>query len=225
MLFLKDMSLRFCRATGFVNALMVMLLVTFVLPAPAAADGIRVLALGDSLSAGYGLMRVDAFPNQLERALIEGGLNAKVINAGVSGDTSAGGLSRLDWALSEGVDAVIVELGANDGLRGLDPAQTYKNLDAILAKLKRRGLAVLLTGMRAPPNLGSDYGREFASIYPRLADKHNIALYPFFLDGVVSIAKLNQEDTIHPNAEGIKVVVANIYPYVKEMLQGVQGQK
>lgn len=170
-------------------------------------------------------MRADSFPSQLERALINDGLAVKVINGGVSGDTSAGGLSRLEWALSEGVDAVIVELGANDGLRGLEPAQTFSNLDAILAILQKRGLAVLLTGMRAPPNLGSDYGGEFAAIYPRLAQKYKVALYPFFLDGVAAIPELNQEDTIHPNVKGVKVVVRRILPYVKQVIQGVQAKK
>lgn len=199
--------------------LTVLTLVTFALPA--SAETVRILALGDSLSAGYGLLQADAFPHQLERALNAGGIQATVINAGVSGDTSAGGLSRLDWALSEGVDAVIIELGANDGLRGLNPQQTAKNLDAILVGLKARGLPVLLTGMQAPPNLGADYGKHFKSMYPRLAEKHQVMLYPFFLEGVAAIPELNQEDTIHPNAKGVGVVVENILPYVKEMLQGL----
>ncbi|MBC8445110.1 MAG: arylesterase [Rhodospirillaceae bacterium] len=204
---------------------MVLALVTLVLPGvPQASETLKILVLGDSLSAGYGLLRADAFPSQLERALIEDGVDVKVVNAGVSGDTSAGGLSRLDWALSEGVDMVIIELGANDGLRGLEPAETIKNLDGILTILRKRGLAVLLTGMQAPPNLGAEYAREFAAIYPRLAEKFNVTLYPFFLDGVAAIPELNQEDTIHPNVKGVRVVVGGILPYVKRTLQGIYAK-
>lgn len=224
-MFLKIIRSRYGAPGGFVNALMILALVTFALPAhPGAAQSIRILVLGDSLSAGYGLKLSQSFPSQLQRALLDDGLDAKVINGGVSGDTSSGGLSRLDWALSEGVDAVIIELGANDGLRGLAPAQTLNNLDAIIAKLKQRGLAVLLTGMRAPPNLGADYGREFADIYPALAKKYGLALYPFFLEGVAAIPELNQDDTIHPNNEGVKVVVGRILPHVRKMIQHRQNR-
>lgn len=201
---------------------MLLALFTFALPTQATAEPIRILALGDSLSAGYGLLRGDAFPSQLEQALKQKGLDVRVENAGVSGDTSAGGLSRLDWALKPGFDAAIVELGANDGLRGLDPQETLNNLDAILAKLRQQNLAVLLTGMRAPPNLGPDYGHEFAAIYPSLAEKHGVALYPFFLDGVAAIADLNQDDTIHPNGAGVKIIVERMLPSVMEMLQEVR---
>jgi len=187
-----------------------------------AGEPIRILALGDSLTAGYGLPAEDAFPRQLRNALVQSGLDADVLNAGVSGDTSAGGLSRLDWALATGgkglPDMVIVELGANDGLRGLDPDQTFVNLDAILTRLKEQNLGVLLTGMRAPPNLGPEYGQEFAAVYTRLAEKHEILLYPFFLDGVAAIPALNQADAIHPNAEGVKVVVSRIQPYIIRVL-------
>lgn len=187
-----------------------------------AADKVRILALGDSLSAGYGLLRADSFPSQLERALIKRGVIAKVTNAGVSGDTSAGGLSRLDWTLSEGFDAVIIELGANDGLRGLEPKETLKNLDAILGKLKQKDIAVLLTGMQAPPNLGAEYGKEFAEIFPYLATKYDIVFYPFFLEGVAAIDGLNQRDNIHPNLEGVAVIVKNILPYVIRLIQAVK---
>ncbi len=222
-MFLKFLRFRYGDASDFVNALMVMALVTFALPGrPAADQTLRILVLGDSLSAGYGLMLPQSFPSQLEHALNEDGINAKIINAGVSGDTSAGGLSRLDWALSEEVDAVIIELGANDGLRALEPEETFRNLDSIISNVKQRGLAILLAGMRAPPNLGADYGHAFASLYPRLAKKHKVTLYPFFLEGVATIPELNQDDTIHPNAEGVKVVIEGILPYVKEMLQGMQ---
>ena len=224
-MFLKVFRFRYGEVSDKVNALILFMLLSFALPAQSQAAGpVRILALGDSLSAGYGLMQADAFPNQLQRALNDDGIDAVVINAGVSGDTSAGGLSRLEWALSEGVDAVIIELGANDGLRGLDPGETFKNLDAILSKLKRRELAILLTGMRAPPNLGEDYGREFSDIYPRLAKQHEVPFYPFFLEGVATIAELNQEDTIHPNARGVRVVTKSILPYVKEMLQGIKSK-
>ncbi|MBC8270056.1 MAG: arylesterase [Rhodospirillaceae bacterium] len=222
-MFLKFFRFRYGEVSDKVNALILIVLLTFSLPAPIlASDPVRIMALGDSLSAGYGLLQADAFPNQLQRALNDDGIDAVVINAGVSGDTSAGGLSRLEWALSERVDAVIIELGANDGLRGLDPGETFKNLDAILGKLKQRGLAMLLTGMRAPPNLGEDYGHEFAAIYPRLAKKHDVPFYPFFLEGVAAIADLNQDDTIHPNARGVRVVTKGILPFVKEMIQGIK---
>ncbi len=197
---------------------MLTVLFTFTLPAGAAGETVRILALGDSLTAGHGLPRGEAFPSRLERALSGGGLEVRVENAGVSGDTSAGGLSRLQWALAPGFDAVIVELGANDGLRGLEPVETESNLDAILGELKRRNLAVLLTGMRAPPNLGPEYGREFADLFPRLARKHGVSLYPFFLDGVAAVPDLNQDDAIHPNAAGVGVIVERIVPYVRRLI-------
>ena len=163
---------RYGDAWRFVNmCLSGMLFFAWLWPMSAAAEPLRIVALGDSLTAGHGLKREDAFPARLEHALKAQGLDVRVENAGVSGDTSAGGLSRLEWALSRGADAVVVELGANDGLRGLDPVQTFANLDAILTRLATRGLPVLLTGMKAPPNLGKEYGDEFAAIYPRLAEK------------------------------------------------------
>lgn len=173
-----------------------------------------VLALGDSLTAGYGLPPGKAFPEQLQAALGEHGIDAKVINGGVSGDTSAGGLTRLDWLLGEHPDLVIVELGANDGLRGLDPAVTRDNLDRIIARINETGARVLLAGMVAPPNLGTDYGEKFASLYPALAQKHGTAFYPFFLDGVAMDPALNQEDGIHPTAEGVAVIVGKMLPVV-----------
>ncbi len=189
---------------------------------PAAADPIRVIALGDSLTAGYGLAHGGSFPAQLEAALKADGIEAVVENAGVSGDTSAGGRARLDWALAPGsqgdADVLIVELGANDGLRGLDPAATEANLEAILETAKERGVAVLLTGMMAPPNLGRDYAAEFNAVFPRLAEKHGVALYPFFLEGVAAIPELNQRDGIHPTAAGIEVIVERILPHVKALI-------
>ena len=189
----------------------------------AAAEPVRLLALGDSLTAGLGLTREAAFPARLEQALKSAGVDADVIDAGVSGDTTAGGLARLDWALAEAPFAVIVALGGNDGLRGLNPEMTFANLDAILAKLKAKGIGVLLAGMKAPPNLGREYGREFAAVFPRLAEKHAVPLYPFFLEGVAARPKLNQDDLIHPNALGVDVIVAGFIPYVKVLL-GSQGR-
>lgn len=220
-MFPKYSRFRYGVVSGFVNVLMVVALLTFALPAQGSAQPLRILVLGDSLSAGYGLMLSDSFPSQLERALRGADMEAVVINAGVSGDTSAGGLSRLQWSLSQGVDAVIIELGANDGLRGLRPDETLRNLESIITRLKQRGLAILLTGMRAPPNLGADYGREFAAIYPRLAKKHGVALYPFFLQGVAAIPELNQQDTIHPNPQGVGVVTKGILPHIIKMLKEI----
>jgi acyl-CoA thioesterase I len=187
-------------------------------PGVVAAEPTRILALGDSLTAGHGLERTDSFPVQLQRALNRDGIDAVVSNAGVSGDTSAGGRARLDWVLAEKPALAIIELGANDGLRGLDPETTFANLDAILGQLREAGVAVLLTGMLAPPNLGREYGRAFADLYPRLAAKHGVVLYPFFLDGVAADPALNQDDAIHPNAQGVAVIVKRIVPYVKRVM-------
>ncbi|MGE5767925.1 MAG: arylesterase [Bacteroidota bacterium] len=187
--------------------------------APAAAAPVRLMAFGDSLTHGYGLGPGETFPEQLEAALQADGFDVTVLNAGNSGDTTAGGLARLDWALADDPDAMIVELGANDGLRGLDPAATYANLDAMLTKLKDAGLPVLLAGMLAPPNLGREYGEAFNAVYPRLAEKHDVLLYPFFLDGVAAERALNQGDGIHPNAEGVAEIVARIKPHVVRLLE------
>lgn len=187
------------------------------------AEPAVVLALGDSLTAGYGLPPDKSFPAQLEGALAERGRAVRVINGGVSGDTSAGGLARIDWLLAEKPDLVIVELGANDGLRGFDPAVTKRNLDRILDKIRRSGARVLLTGMKAPPNLGRAYGREFSALYEELAETHGVPLYPFFLDGVVADPSLNLADGIHPTAEGIAVIVERIVPMVLAALDGDGG--
>lgn len=178
----------------------------------------RLMVFGDSLAAGYGLPQEEAFPMRLEAALRRAGHQVTVINAGVSGDTSAGGLARLDWALHDRPDLVIVELGGNDALRGLDPEQTCANLDAILSRFKTEGVAVLLAGMRAPRNLGHDYYSKFDRIYSALAAKHDVPLYPFFLDGVATDPALNQADGIHPNARGVAVIVERILPSVRALL-------
>ena len=191
-----------------------------VLAAPAAkAETVRLMAFGDSLTHGYGLAAGDTFPEQLEAALKAEGLDVLVINAGNSGDTTAAGRARLDWALADDPTAVILELGANDGLRGLDPVATYDNLDAIMDKLSAAGLPVLIAGMLAPPNLGREYGEAFNSVFPRLAEKYRAPLYPFFLDGVALVPELNQPDGIHPNAQGVAEIVKRIKPQVVELVE------
>jgi acyl-CoA thioesterase-1 len=186
---------------------------------PAAAQTVTLLALGDSLTAGYGLQPSDAFPVKLEAALKARGHDVKVINAGVAGDTALDGASRVEWALSEDVDAVIVEFGANDALRGLPVPQAEQALDQLLGKLAQRKLPVLLAGMRAPPNLGPEYQAAFDGMYPRLAEKHGSLLYPFFLDGVAAEVKLNQADGMHPNPAGVDVIVERILPSVEKLLE------
>ncbi len=185
---------------------------------PAHSDPIRIVALGDSLTAGYGLEAGDAFTGRLEAALKDRGHDVVIVNAGVSGDTASDGLARVDWSVEEGADAVIVELGANDALRGVDPAITRDALDKLLARLDERGLPVLLAGMRAPPNLGADFGASFNPIYPELAGKYDVILYPFFLDGVAARTDLNQPDGIHPNAEGVAIIVERIVPSVEALI-------
>jgi acyl-CoA thioesterase-1 len=183
-----------------------------------------MVVLGDSLSAGYGLAGNEAFPAKLQKALKAKGIEVDMINAGVSGDTSSGGRDRLDWSVPEGTQAVIVELGANDALRGTDPSVTRAALTDIVARLKARGIAVLLCGMLAPPNYGNDYAARFNSIYPELAKSSGVTLYPFFLDGVAADARLNQADGMHPTAEGIDVVVQKILPTVKAFLGAISRQ-
>ncbi len=180
---------------------------------------IKLAVLGDSLTAGYGLPASAAFPVRLQKALQDKGIAADVLNAGVSGDTATGGRDRLDWSIPEGTEAVIVELGANDALRGVDPATTRAALDDILKRLKARNIAVLLCGMYAPPNLGADYGTKFNGIYPDLAKAYGVPLYPFFLDGVAGDAKLTQPDGLHPTAAGVDVVVQRILPTVEAFLK------
>jgi acyl-CoA thioesterase I len=184
----------------------------------AMAKPVKMVVLGDSLSAGYGLPAAAAFPVRLQKALVAKGIKVDMINAGVSGDTASGGRERLDWSVPEGTEAVILELGANDALRGTDPAVTRSALSDIVTKLKARKIAVLLCGMVAPPNYGSDYAAS-------LAKSFGVPLYPFFLDGVAADAKLNQADGMHPTAEGVDVIVKNILPTVEAILGALPGQR
>ncbi len=188
----------------------------------AMAAPIKILALGDSLTAGYGLAEADGFCPQLEKALRAAGHDVRVIDGSVSGDTTADGLARLDWTLADNPDVVIVELGANDALRGLDPVQAKANLDTILTKLQNQGRVVLLVGMEAPRNLGQDYDQAFDGMYPDLATRHHVALYPFFLDGVATDLALNQADGIHPNPAGVAVIVKRMLPAVEKALARVK---
>lgn len=194
----------------------------------AGARPLLVLAFGDSLTAGYGLKPGESFPAQLEAALRREGLNARVHNAGVSGDTSAQGRARLNWVLSSlkaTPDLAIVALGANDMLRGIDPAVTRRALDRIISALRERGIEVLLVGMRAVPNLGPDYRRAYEAIFPDLAARHGVLFYPFFLDGVAADPSLNLDDRIHPNAAGVEVMVARMLPKVEELIARVRARR
>ena len=182
------------------------------------AAPIKILAFGTSLTQGLGLPPGTEYTAVLQEKLKAAGVDAKIINAGVSGDTSADGLSRLDWSLADKPTAAIVEMGSNDALRGLAPAQTEKNLGAILAKLKTGHVAVLLCGMHAPRNLGPEYAAQFDAIYPRLAKQYDVLFYPFILDGVALNPKLNQPDGIHPNPAGVKIIVSRILPYVQQLI-------
>jgi acyl-CoA thioesterase-1 len=186
---------------------------------------VKIVVLGDSLTAGFNLPASAAFPARLEKALRDKGHAVAIANAGVSGDTATGGLARLDWSIPDGTDAVIVELGANDMLRGLDPKVTQRALDEIVRRLIQRRVAVLLAGMRAIPNLGIDYVNGFETIYPEIAAKYGALLYPFFLDGVAGDAKLNQRDGLHPTAAGVDVIVGRMLPKVEELLGRVQRQQ
>lgn len=189
------------------------------------AGTIKLVVLGDSLSAGLGLPAADAFPAQLEKALQNKGLIVAINNAGVSGDTASGGLDRLDWSVPADTQGVLLELGANDALRGLDPKVTRGALENILKRLKARGIAVLLCGMVAPPNYGAEYAAQFNTIFPDLARTYDVPLYPFFLEGVAADTKLNQADGMHPTAAGIAVIVKNIMPTVESFVREISAQK
>jgi acyl-CoA thioesterase I len=186
--------------------------------ASAAETPVRIVVLGDSLAAGLGLPAAEAFPVKLARALKAKGRAVDIADAAVSGDTASGGLARLDWSVPEGTDGVILELGANDMLRGLDPGVTRKALDEIVRRLAEKHIAVLLAGMRAAPNLGPDYVRSFEAIYPDLAARYGLLFYPFFLDGVAADPALNQQDGLHPTATGVDVIVGKILPKVEDLL-------
>jgi acyl-CoA thioesterase-1 len=202
---------------GF-KTLITVVLVFMATAGQAVAAPVKILALGTSLTQGYGLPPGTEFTVQLQAALKAHGIDAVITNAGVSGDTSAGGLSRLDWSLADHPDAVILELGSNDMLRGTPPAETEKNLRAILAKLKAAHVKVMLTGMHAQHNLGAEYVKQFDAIYPRLATQADV-FYPFFLDGVALNPKLNQADGMHPNPAGVKIIVARMLPFVEKLVK------
>jgi acyl-CoA thioesterase-1 len=194
----------------------------------ASGQPVRILAFGDSLTQGYGVPPGTEFPVRLEKALNARGLDVTVINAGVSGETSAGGLARIDWVLGDGKsgpDAAILELGANDGLRGLPAAAMEKNLDAILVKLKARNIAVLFAGMKAPRNYGARYAAEYDEVFPRLAAKHDVLFYPFFLDGVVLDRSLVQPDGLHPNPQGVDAIVKGIQPLAERLVQQARARR
>jgi acyl-CoA thioesterase-1 len=215
-------SIGYGRFAAAVNSLLVTILLCLsaahAQSTPAQSTPIKLAILGDSLVAGYGVKPEQAIPARLEAALKAQGRNIVVINHGVSGDTTAGGLDRLDWMLADKPDIVMVELGANDALRGLDPATAERNLDAIVTKLKAAGVTVWLAGMLAPRNFGPEYTQQFDGLYKRLADKYNVPLYPFILDGVAQDAALNQPDGIHPNPKGVDIVVEHLLPFVTRNL-------
>ena len=201
---------------------------TPALPASAQtpmAKPVKMVVLGDSLSAGLGLSAPAAFPARLQKALKAKGIEVDMVNAGVSGDTTSGGRDRLDWSVPAGTEAVILELGANDALRGIDPKVTRAALTEILTRLQARKIAVLLCGMVAPPNYGADYSAKFNAIYPDLAKTFQVPLYPFFLQGVAAEAKLNQADGLHPTAEGVDTIVKNILPTVEAFLGPLVRQR
>jgi acyl-CoA thioesterase I len=207
-----------------------LLLVLVCLTAKAGSNGaparpMHIVALGDSLTAGHGLPLNASFPAKLEAALKAKGVAVEISNAGVSGDTASAGLARLDWSVPEGTDAVIVELGANDMLLGIDPKVTRKALTEIVQRLNGRGIVVLLAGMRAAPNLGVEYGREFETIFADLAATRDLLIYPFFLDGVAADEKLNQPDGIHPTAAGVDQIVERILPSVEELIARVRRKR
>ncbi|MFS2155317.1 arylesterase [Rhizobium sp. Rhizsp42] len=191
---------------------------SMMLSVSAQARTINLVGFGDSLMAGYQLPPGDGFPEKLQAALKAKGLDVTVANAGVSGDTTTGGLSRIDWSVPDGTDGVILELGANDALRGIAPEQSEKNLDQMITRLKERGIAVFLAGMMAPPNMGGDYAARFNPIYEKLAKKHGLTLYPFFLDGVVLDASLKLEDGMHPNSKGVDTMVQKMEPAITQFI-------
>ncbi|MBX4958898.1 arylesterase [Rhizobium lentis] len=198
---------------------------SLIFAAAADARTINLVGFGDSLMAGYQLPPGDGFPEKLQAALKAKGLDVVIANAGVSGDTTTGGLARIDWSVPDGTDGVILELGANDALRGIPPEESEKNLDQMIARLKARGIAVLLVGMMAPPNMGADYAARFNPIYRKLSDKHGVRLYAFFLDGVALDAGLKLEDGMHPNARGVDVMVEKMEADVTNFVEAISSVK
>jgi acyl-CoA thioesterase-1 len=222
-----NLAFAYGRFAALVNSLLLVLLLGLgPIPAQTAnaqSAPIRIAVLGDSLAAGYGLEPEQAFPVRLEAALKAQGRTVTVLNQGVSGDTTAGGLDRLDWMLADKPDIVLVELGGNDALRGIDPATTEKNLAAIVEKLQAAHVTVWLAGMMAPRNLGSDYVKAFDGLYKRIADKYKVPLYPFILDGVAQAPALNQADGLHPNPKGAQIVADKLLPFVTKNLDDAQA--
>ncbi len=211
----------------FLSACLGLVMIALMSSLPAGAQTgkpVRIVVLGDSLTAGLGLPAQSTFPVKLQSSLKNKGIDAEISNAGVSGDTSSGGRDRLDWSVPDGTDAVILELGANDALRGIDPKLTRDALEDILKRLKARNIAVLLCGMLAPPNYGADYAARFNAIYPELAKQYGVPLYPFFLDGVAAEATLNQADGMHPTAQGVDVIVSRILPSVEALLATIKAK-
>ena len=204
----------------FIITISVLLQFTFISAHSAHAEALKLLALGDSLTAGYGLGPGDGLTDRLQVKIDEayGANEVRIINAGVSGDTTKGGLARLDWALYDEPDMALVALGGNDMLRGLEPADSFENLDGILARLQQEGVPVLLAGMLAPANMGADYQTDFDQIYPDLAGRYDVVYYPFFLDGVALEADLNQPDGLHPNPKGVDVMVTRIFPAIEALI-------
>ncbi|MBW3096740.1 arylesterase [Pseudohoeflea sp. DP4N28-3] len=193
-------------------------------PAPLAAEPLRIVAFGDSLMAAYDLAKEEGFPARLEEALRAEGHDVEIVDAGVSGDTTSGGLARLDWSVPEGIDGVILELGANDALRGIDPAATRTNLEAIIARLKERDIGVLLAGMLAPPNMGAAYESDFNAIYPQLAEQSDLMLYPFFLDGVITHPDRLLADGMHPNPAGVAEMVRRFLPTASAFVEKLEAK-
>jgi acyl-CoA thioesterase-1 len=219
------------RQVGRVRACLAACVLAFLAVSPlpsfaqssASVDRLRIVALGDSLTAGYGLPAQAAFPVVLEKALRARGHNVEIANAGVSGDTASAGLERLDWSVPDGTSGVIVELGANDMLRGIDPAVTRRAIETIVERLKARGIPVMLAGMFASRNLGPDYVRAFDGLYRDIAEKHGLVLYPFFLDGVAGEPGLNLPDGLHPTAQGVEIIVERILPSVELFLSRIEA--
>ncbi|TAU85701.1 arylesterase [Rhizobium leguminosarum] len=199
--------------------------VSLILATAANARTINLVGFGDSLMAGYQLPPGDGYPEKLQAALKAKGLDVTIANAGVSGDTTTGGLARIDWSVPDGTDGVILELGANDALRGIPPEESEKNLDQMIIRLKERGIAVLLAGIIAPPNMGADYAARFNPIYQKLSEKHGLPLYAFFLDGVALEAGLKLDDGMHPNAKGIDVMVEKMEPAVTNFVETISSVK